>query len=124
MNIVDRIKEVAENKGIQVSEIEEKCGLGSKSIYKWAKNKPSIDRVIKVAEYLKVDVGYLLGTTNFKTKFEEWDDRYNKNGEMAKKVKEFEAVDTIAAHLEDKEITDEKIKALSLYIDTLFEKRK
>lgn len=123
MNIVDRVKQLADNKGIKITDIEEACDLPVKSIYKWNKNKPSIDRVIKVAEYLRVDVGYLLGTTEYKTKFEEWDAKYNNNGEMRDKVKQIEAVDTIAAHLEDKEITDEKIKALTQYMDLLFDKK-
>lgn len=124
MSIVDRIRELVSEKGMTMTELEEKCALPVKSVYKWNKNKPSIDRVIRVAECLKVDVGYLLGTTDYKTKFQEWDAKYNKDAVMKQKVKEFEVVDTIAAHLEDKEITDEKVKALTQYIDTLFSKRK
>lgn len=124
MDIVDRIKELVEAKGITITELEEKCSLPVKSIYKWNRNKPSIDRVIKVAEYLRVDIGYLLGTTEYKTKFEEWDVKHNKNGEMKDKVKQLEAVETLAAHLEDKEITDDKIKALTQYMDLLFDKKK
>ncbi len=124
MSIVDRIRELISEKGMTMTELEEKCALPVKSVYKWNKNKPSIDRVIRVAECLKVDVGYLLGTTDYKTKFQEWDAKYNKDAVMKQKVKEFEVVDTIAAHLEDKEITDEKVKALTQYIDTLFSKRK
>ena len=123
MDIVDRIKELVAEKGITITELENKCDLPAKSIYKWNKNQPSIDRVVRVAKYLKVDINYLLGITEYKTKYQEWDAKYNKNGELSKEVKKIEAIDTIAAHLEDKEITDEQLKGLELYIDGVFSKR-
>lgn len=120
MDIVDRIKECCEIKGITIGQLEDKCNLPTKSIYKWNKNKPSVDRVVKVAEYLRVDVAYLLGTTNYKSKFEEWEATYNYDGQLKNKVKELEAADAIATQLQNKVITDDKLKALLAYMDLLF----
>lgn len=109
MNMLDKIKDIASKKGITITDIEKDCSLPPKSIYKWNKNMPSIDRVIKVADYLKVDVNCLISDTD--------NNNYTK-------LKESKAIDTIAAHLEDKDITDDKIKALTQYMDLLFDKKK
>lgn len=39
-------------------------GLGKNSITRWDENKPSVDRVQKVADYFGVSVDYLLGRTD------------------------------------------------------------
>ncbi len=124
MNVYEKIAKLADSKGVTIQIVEQECGLSNGSIKKWTTSTPKADRLAKVAEYFKVSVDYLLGLTEYKTKFEEWNDKYNKNGELKDKVKQLETVETLAAHLEDKEITDEKIKALTQYMDLLFDKKK
>lgn len=124
MNVYEKIAKLADSKGVTIQIVEQECGLSNGSIKKWTTSTPKADRLAKVAEYFKVSVDYLLGLTEYKNNYAEWDAKYNKNDVMKNKVKEIEAVDTIAAHLEDKEITDEKIKALTQYMDLLFEKKK
>ena len=119
-----RIKSLAEENNLSFTEIEKSSGLSSNSIRRWDNSIPSADKLAAVAKVLHVTNDYLMGVTEYKTTYEEWDNRYNKNGEMKQKVKTLEAVDTIAAHLEDKEITDDKIKALTQYMDLLFDKKK
>lgn len=58
--LVDTIKSLCKKQGKTFAEIEENCGLGERSIYKWDINIPSVDRVKKVAEYLGVTVEVLL----------------------------------------------------------------
>ncbi len=122
--IKDRISLICSERGINISDVETACDLTPKSIYRWVKSTPSVDKVVKVAQYLRVDVNYLLGLTPYQTKWQEWDERYNQNGQLTNKVKQLESGDIIAAHLEDKDITDAKLDALTQYIDLLFEKKR
>lgn len=53
--MVSKIREIAKAKGLTIKQVEEQCGIGKKSIYDWDKNRPSVDKVKRVAD--------LLGTT-------------------------------------------------------------
>ena len=55
-NIVLACKE----KKISVSELERKLGFAKSSIYKWDKNRPSVDRVLAVAKELETTVEQLM----------------------------------------------------------------
>ena len=59
MGIISRIKDVARNKGLTISEIEKACGLGENSIYKWDRSSPSLDKVQRVANFIDVSIDYL-----------------------------------------------------------------
>lgn len=122
--LFERIKALADEKNLSLREIELSANLSNNSLRRWNNSMPSADKLAAVAKILQVSTDYLMGISEYRTRYQEWDAKYNKNGEMKQKVKEIEAVDTIAAHLEDKEITDEKIKALTHYMDLLFDKRK
>ena len=62
--MVDLIKFLCNKKGITVSALGVELGLGKNSITRWDENKPSVDRVQKVADYFGVSVDYLLGRTD------------------------------------------------------------
>jgi len=62
--VVDLIKFLCNKKGITVSALGVELGLGKNSITRWDENKPSVDRVQKVADYFGVSVDYLLGRTD------------------------------------------------------------
>lgn len=124
MNVYEKIAKLAESRGVTIQIVEQECGMSNGSIKKWTTSTPKADRVAKVAEYFKVSVDYLLGLSDYKNNYDEWNAKYNNNGDMKHKVKQIETLDTLAAHLEDKEITDEKIKALTQYMDLLFDKKK
>ena len=62
-NLKDNIYELLKAKGISVRKLEHECGFGNRTISAWNENKPSIDRVQKVADYFGVTVDYLLGNT-------------------------------------------------------------
>lgn len=59
--MVDRIKELASSKGLSLNGLEEACGLSTNTIYRWDKSSPSVDKVVKVAEYFGVSLQYMLG---------------------------------------------------------------
>ena len=67
MSIYDRIKKLCQERGITVAELERELGFSNSTIRKWGNNtSPSIDKVIKVANYFNVSVDYLLGMSDIK----------------------------------------------------------
>lgn len=61
MTIRDRIKVLANNKGMSLPNVESVLGFGNGTILKWDKNTPNADKLSKVADYFDVSVDYLLG---------------------------------------------------------------
>ena len=61
MGIVYRIKVLCLEKEMSIGDLEEKLGFSKGSIYKWEKNSPSFDKIIKVAEFFDVSIDYLAG---------------------------------------------------------------
>lgn len=61
MNIRERIRMLANERGISLSQLESILGFGASTILKWDKSAPSVDKLEKVAEYFNVSVDYLLG---------------------------------------------------------------
>lgn len=57
----DRIKSIANDRGISISRMEKDLGFAEKSIKKWKTAMPNSAGIMKVADYLGVSVDYLLG---------------------------------------------------------------
>ncbi|MCR6095221.1 helix-turn-helix transcriptional regulator [Salipaludibacillus agaradhaerens] len=66
MTAFDRVKKLCEEKRISVVELEEKLNFSRNSLYSWKKNKPSSDKLEKVADFFNVTTDYLLGRTDKK----------------------------------------------------------
>lgn len=64
MTVFDRIKELADNRGISVSKVATDLGFSENLFYQWKKASPKSDRLEKVADYFDVSVDYLLDRTN------------------------------------------------------------
>lgn len=112
------IKSLCDEKGITNAELERTLDLANGSIARWIKGAaPNSTALEKVADYFKVSADYLLGRTVERATLEEW----NKKHDATKLSTETKAIETIAAHLEDKNLTDKKIKLLKQYIDALFD---
>lgn len=112
------IRKLCDEKSISVAELERTLGLANATIARWEKGAaPNSAALEKVADYFHISVDYLLGRTEERNTFEYWNKKYDTK-ELSKQVKQIE---TIAAHLEDKELTDKKIKLLTQYIDALFD---
>lgn len=58
--IYDRIKQICEEKGISITQLEKKAGLTNGSISKWNNHVPQADRLQAVAKVLKVKMEKLL----------------------------------------------------------------
>lgn len=61
MNINERVKKRAKELGMTVEEVEQKSGLGKRTIYSWDKNSPSVDKVKRVADLLDTTPAYIMG---------------------------------------------------------------
>lgn len=82
MTLFERIKKTAKERGISLTALSVKSGLGEKTIYKWKEKEPSANRIKAVADVLGVSVDYLLGNTD----------------DMHTNKKDESTVDLIAAH--------------------------
>lgn len=100
MTTFDRVKELCRKHGITVVQLEEKVGFGRNSMYSWKVNNPSSDRLEKVADYFNVSIDYLLGRTEEKD------------------------IQTIAAHHDGDEWTDEELEEIERFKEFVRMKRK
>ncbi|MEJ9111508.1 helix-turn-helix domain-containing protein [Bacillus paramobilis] len=66
MTLFDRVKELAEEQKLSIAELEEKLGWSTNVLYKLKTQKPSIERVEKLANHFNVSIDYLLGRTIIK----------------------------------------------------------
>ena len=64
MSIYLRIKELANERNMSISELERTLNLSNGSISKWSKSAPNSKYIIKIANYFNVSTDYLLGRTN------------------------------------------------------------
>lgn len=58
--LYENIKKVVADKGLSITKVEQELHLGKAVISKWNRNRPSIDKVAQVAQYLEVPVEVLI----------------------------------------------------------------
>lgn len=102
----ERVKKLCKDRGISLSRLEENVGFGKNSIYSWKQNNPSSDKLKKVADYFNVSVDYLLGRT---------DDP---------KIQGLYDIDTIAAHHDGEDWTEEELREIERFKEFVRLKRK
>lgn len=61
MDLYEKIKELAYQKHISISRLEEELGFANASLKRWKSSNPGADKLSKVADYFHVSVDYLLG---------------------------------------------------------------
>lgn len=61
MNLKERIRVLANSKGMSLPNLESELGFGNGTILKWDKSAPNTDKLSKVADYFGVSIDYLLG---------------------------------------------------------------
>lgn len=66
MDIYERVQHLAKNQGLSVRELGNKLNIGPTTLYKWKKQTPKSDILIKVADYFGVSTDYLLGRSDDK----------------------------------------------------------
>lgn len=67
MTLKERIRELANSKGLSLPNLEAELGFGNGTILKWDKSMPNTDKLSKVADYFGVSIDYLLGRYEDKT---------------------------------------------------------
>ncbi len=60
MKIYDRIKSLCKQKGVSVTDTESALGFARGSLSKIDKNKPSMEKVEKLASYFQTTTGYIM----------------------------------------------------------------
>lgn len=60
MNIKERIRSLARERGMSLPALESELGLGNSTISKWANSAPNTDKLNKVAKYFGVTLDYLV----------------------------------------------------------------
>lgn len=60
----EKIKKLADKKGISINRLEEQLGFSRNTIYNMKTKKPNAERVAAIADYFNVSTDYLLGRTD------------------------------------------------------------
>ena len=60
MSFFDRLEKLIEEKNTTFTELERNVGLGRGTISNWKKSYPTYDKLIKVVNYLKADISWLM----------------------------------------------------------------
>lgn len=61
MDIYSNIKRLADEQKITVNFLEDQLGFGNGTLRRWKSHAPSIDKVIKIADYFGVSLDLLVG---------------------------------------------------------------
>lgn len=122
MSFFDRLEKLIEEKNITFTELERNVGLGRGTISNWKKSYPTYDKLIKVVNYLKADISWLMQDdleTSFKTNvLREHSSpyqhlkKYRQHDNLEPELKQ--ALDIIMRKLSN-ELSNEESRILSLY---------
>ncbi|MFD2628755.1 helix-turn-helix domain-containing protein [Oceanobacillus kapialis] len=107
MTTFERVKKLCKKHGITIVQLEDKVGFGRNSMYSWKRNRPSSEKLEKVADYFNVSIDYLLGRT-----------------ENPHLPDQEEDIHTIAAHHEGEEWTEEELEEIKRFKEFVKLKRR
>lgn len=103
MTLSDRIQQLIDENNISQSELEKKLGFGKGTISKWKGNTaPSADKLQKIADYFGVTIDYLMTGR-----------KYGEHG-----------IDTLAAHFDGDELSEEEMEEIMNYVEFVKSRRK
>lgn len=103
MSTLERIKKLCDRKGITIAVLEERLEIPNNTIYQWkegSKRKPNLERLEKIADYFNVSLDYLRGRSDEKE------------------------IETIAAHHDGDDWTDEELEEIERFKEFVKMKRK
>ncbi|MDF2880144.1 MAG: helix-turn-helix family protein [Clostridiaceae bacterium] len=61
VRLVENITQLCETRNLTFAELERNVGLSNNSIRRWVSNCPSIDKLVKVADYFNISLDCLVG---------------------------------------------------------------
>lgn len=64
MSLLERIKDLVQEKGINIKALEASAGIGNGTIRRWDNSPPSADKLLKVAYLLNTSMDYLMTGEN------------------------------------------------------------
>lgn len=121
----DNIKLLRDKNKMTIKELSVKSGVGQSTISDIETGKaknPRMETLQKLANVFNIDVGSLLNTEeNLNPSIESLKKRNDMPNSTKEKTYKEKEIDTIAAHLEEKNLTPKKVKLLKDYIDALFD---
>lgn len=60
MEILERIKKLCAEKGINLTKLEKEIGISQGAAYKWKNSSPSLEVLDKLSNYFNVSVDYIM----------------------------------------------------------------
>lgn len=57
----DKVKKLAKERGISITNLEKELGIGNGTIGKWRESSPNVETLAKVAQYFGVSMDYFIG---------------------------------------------------------------
>ena len=66
IKIFEKVKKLADEKGISIAAMEKECDIGNGTIGRWESSCPSLRSLKKVADYFGVTIEYFLEDDNKK----------------------------------------------------------
>ena len=66
--MVERICKLIKEKGMSINSVEKALGFGNGAIKRFEKNSPSIDKIVKLSNFLNVSLEYLVFGTEVGSK--------------------------------------------------------
>lgn len=67
MGLYERVKDIASEKGYSINKLEKELGFPRSSISKFNKNKPSMDKIKQIADFLGVSTDLIIGNEEQET---------------------------------------------------------
>lgn len=64
--VFNRIKELCAEKGITITKLESLMKMSQSTIGKWRTATPTVDKLVKVAQYFHVSLDYITGLSNIR----------------------------------------------------------
>lgn len=60
MTMVERLQQIARERGTNFKQIEQQCGIGNGTMRRWDTQTPRLDKIRAVADYLNISIDYLV----------------------------------------------------------------
>jgi transcriptional regulator with XRE-family HTH domain len=105
MPIFERLKKLCDDRKISINDLEKALGYSKNTLYRLKTQTPGADKLQKIADYFNVSTDYLLGRTDVKTLPD--DD-----------------IETLAAHHEGEDWTEEELEEIERFKEFVRMKRK